>query len=815
MTIELRQPGPGSKGREGEKSRTRPGPLAVRAARAVLFWERLWPALLPALAPGFIILILALFGVFAAVPSWLHWLALAAAGAVTVGATIRYGREASLPTRREALERLERDGAVAHAPLQALEDRPFGAGAQESPLWRAHLQDMARRAKLARLRAPRATADDRDPHALRFAAIGLFIVALVVAGPDRDARLASALTPNAAFKGGGAVADLWIEPPPYTGKAPIFLLRSGGAVSGSRAQIDAPEGSKVIATAADLRGVRLSITTSDEETKAVAADGQLRLPLKSGLVRMRIGGAEGRWPVAVIADTPPLARFIEPPATTDDARLAIAVAVEDDYGIASASLRLKLDPDQPRPLDAPALDEASIRAERVIELDGLAGETGERRFDLDLQADPWAGLKVIGRLVVRDGAGKEGATEEAAFALPARPFFNPLARAVVEQRQTLAVAPAEWHRAGRSFDALTLAPEAFYERPTDYLLVRTAFWRVMRQGGKDFSKTVSEFWPLALQLEDEALELARRRLEAAQDALRQALERGASDSEVSRLVEELREAMRQYLQALAESGQSMAEGEGGQGQSLNESDLEQMLDSIRDLSQSGAQNAARQALSDLENLLNNLRLSSRGGGQGQNPGQQGQGQSGQGGPAGAAGDLIGRQRDLANRSFERSGEPGATGDDLAREEGALSDDLRNLLDQLRAGESDPGGEASSALGEALTEMGRAEEALEGGDFGAANTAMERAIAGLRDGAEALAQEEARQAREGRGEGQSGPAVDPLGRPIGDAASGGVDVPEGLEGQRARDVLNELRRRLSDGKRSEEEIEYLERLLERF
>ena len=27
------------------------------------------------------------------------------------------------------------------------------------------------------------------------------------AGPDRDARLASALTPNAAFKGGGAVAD--------------------------------------------------------------------------------------------------------------------------------------------------------------------------------------------------------------------------------------------------------------------------------------------------------------------------------------------------------------------------------------------------------------------------------------------------------------------------------------------------------------------------------------------------------------------------------------------------------------------------------
>lgn len=807
MTIELRQAGPEGGGRARAAAGT-PGRLSIGAARAILLWERFWPVALPVLAPAFVVLVLALFGVFALTPSWLRWAVVALAGAASVAALLRYGRELAPPTRREALERLEQDGAVAHAPLQALEDRPFAGG--DGPLWRAHLEDMARRARAARLKAPRATVDERDPWSLRFGALGVLVVALAVAGPERDARIAGLFAPGPGAAGAARV-DLWIEPPAYTGRAPVFLMRAGEKVSGARAQVDAPQGSRVIAAAPDLRGAALSLITPDDRTVGAAESGRLALTLeRSGLIRMRIGGSEGRWPVGVIPDAPPQARFIVPPAATDDARLAVAVEIEDDYGVAGAALHLKLDPAQKRPLDAPAFDEASVRAERVIELDGLAGKPGERRFDLDLQADPWAGLAVVGRIVVRDGAGQRGATEEEAFELPARPFYNPLARAVVEQRQTLAVSPGDWRRAGRSFDALTLAPERFFDRPGEYLLVRTAFWRVMREGrAADFSGSVREFWPLALQLEDEALELARRRLEAAREALRQALERGAGDDEISRLVEELRQAMRQYLQALAESGQRMADGDSPRGEVLGEGDLEQMLDAIRDLSESGARNAARQALSDLENLLDNLRLSMRGQGQGDG---RGQGQQGQGGAAGAAGDLIGRQRDLSNRSFDRGREPGANADDLAREERALRNDLQALRDGV--GDNDPDGSAARAFNEAMTEMGRAADALDSGDFGAATTAMERAIAGMRDGAEALAREEARQARQERGDGR-GQALDPLGRPAGDPAGGGVDVPDGIETRSARDVLDELRRRLSDGKRSEEEIRYLERLLERF
>jgi hypothetical protein len=111
-------------------------------------------------------------------------------------------------------------------------------------------------------------------------------------------------------------------------------------------------------------------------------------------------------------------------------------------------------------------------------------------------------------------------------------------------------------------------------------------------------------------------------------------------------------------------------------------------------------------------------------------------------------------------------------------------------------------------------MRRSEEALRGEDFETASGAMERAIAALRDGAQALARKEGAGARAAAGDGRQ-PMRDPLGRPIGDAYGSGVDVPEKSDAQRTRDLIEELRRRLSDGERTEDEIRYLERLLERF
>jgi uncharacterized protein (TIGR02302 family) len=789
----------------------RPEPAApaadIAGAGAAIFVERAWPAALPVLAPLFLLVVASLFGVWRALPALVHAVALAAAIGAALYAAWRCGRSVRWPARAEALARMEADSRLAHAPLQALEDQPFGG--VESGLWRAHLADMRARADGARASGPRPV-DARDPYALRYGAVGLLVVALVAAGPDRGARFIDAFRPRIGWSGNAALADLWIEPPAYTGKAPIYLLKSGEKLAGLREQVDAPKGSIAVAQVAAQR-FALRLTTESETVEGAKDErGRATLQLaRSGLLRLKIGRKEGRFPIGVAADEAPSAYFLEDPATTDDARLALAFIAEDDYGIASVRLRMRLDPDQDRPLDSPAFDDAALGAARSVEIAGLGGPSGERRADADLQSDPWAGLGVIASLVVADAAGQEGASEEARFRLPARPFFNPLARVVVEQRQTLAVAADDWRRAGRSLDALTLAPDRFYESSSDFLLMRTAFWRVMRQDGEGFAKTVEDFWPLALQLEDEALELARRQLEAAREKLRQALENNASDDDIARLVEDLRNAMRRYLEALANSGERISESGGEAGETFDENDLNAMLDSIRDLSQSGARNAARQALSDLERLLDNMRLS----GQGSGRGGSGKGQSG--GLAGEAGDLIGRQRDLADRSFERGQSPGAAADDLALEEGGLAEDVRKLLDGL-AGvrDADPQGAGAAALGEALSAMRDAEKALGAGDFAAAGAAMETAIARLRDGAEALAEAQGAAERERVGE-SGGQGVDPLGRPFGEAYGRGVEVPEEWDAQRARDVLQELRRRLSQGDRNEDEIRYLERLLERF
>lgn len=792
-----------------------PGPFVVFLARSSLLVERLAPIVVVAGAPIALIMLASLFDAWAATPQWAHAVALVAAFALSAGLAHKMRRRDVWPGRREGLARLETDGGVRHDALQTLEDRP---AAGDSPLWAAHLAEMREKAKAARLVAPRKTANSVDPFGGRYAVLALIAIAWIDAGDDAGGRLLAGLVPGDPRAAAAGFADLWIEPPSYTGKAPIYLLRADDALPGARDEIEAPEGSIVRAQVNTRASFRLAFK-SLKGTVLGAREGEKKstratLTLtESGVLSLRAGGREGRWPIKVIDDRAPTVEFLETPRAGADGRLVIAAKIEDDYGAAAAALRLRLDPEQERPLDAPAFGESAKTQSRLVGIEGVAGASGARELIVDLEADPWAGLKVILTLIVTDEAGQTGETHAVAIDLPAKGFFNPLARAVIEQRQTLAVAPEEWRRAEWAFNGLTLGPEYFFDKPTDYLLLRTAMWRINKEAGGDYAKTVEEFWPLALQLEDEALELARRRLEAAKDALRNALEDGASASEIERLTEEMRSALQQYLQALAQSGQQMADDGAPPDDVVNQADLDAMLDSIRDLAKSGAESAARRALSELENLLNNLRLSSRG----TSGGQEQSGQS-QGGPAGETGDLIGRQRELADRSFERGQTRGAPGDDLGEEQANIAGDLSGLMKSLEtgAGNGDSSRDAKRALDQALAEMRQSEEALKGEDFDAANDAMDRAIANLRDGAEKLsrAQRAAAKERGGQGEG-SQPMRDPLGRPIGDAYGQGVKVPEKSDAQKARELLEELRRRLSDGERSEDEIKYLERLLERF
>ena len=111
-------------------------------------------------------------------------------------------------------------------------------------------------------------------------------------------------------------------------------------------------------------------------------------------------------------------------------------------------------------------------------------------------------------------------------------------------------------------------------------------------------------------------------------------------------------------------------------------------------------------------------------------------------------------------------------------------------------------------------MGDAGKALKGQNFDRATEEQTLALDQLRKGAQSLAKQLMQQMGRRFGQNQR----DPLGRTRqtqGPDFGGDVKVPDEIDIQQARKILQELRRRYSEPGRPSIELDYLERLLKRF
>jgi hypothetical protein len=129
------------------------------------------------------------------------------------------------------------------------------------------------------------------------------------------------------------------------------------------------------------------------------------------------------------------------------------------------------------------------------------------------------------------------------------------------------------------------------------------------------------------------------------------------------------------------------------------------------------------------------------------------------------------------------------------------------------------------LGDAGEAMGEAEGELGQGDADGAVDSQGRALEAMRKGAQGLAQAmqqngmspgPGQPGRNGRARAQQD--TDPLGRPMrgreyGDDVT--VKVPGEIDAQRARRILEELRKRFGESTRPQLELDYIERLLKDF
>src|SRR5262249_21923316 len=298
---------------------------------------------------------------------------------------------------------------------------------------------------------------------------------------------------------------------------------------------------------------------------------------------------------------------------------------------------------------------------------------------------------------------------------------------------------------------------------------------------------------------------------------------------------------------------------GPNARQLRPQDLKNMIDRLEQMARSGAKDAARQLLQELQSMLDNLQMA-----------QPGQMQGGDGdddmmNQLDQLGDVIRRQQQMRDRTFQQGqdqrrqqrgqqgqrgqrgqrgqqGQQGQQGDqdgmgDLAQEQQALRDQLNKLIEELNKrgfGQQQPGqqgqpgqGNMGQQLGQAGEAMGDAQGQLGDGNADGAVDSQGRALEALRRGAQNLAQQMQQQGMMGPGPGgrrgrlghpRANQQTAPLGRPR-RGRDYGDDVTEKVPGetavQRARRILEELRRRFGESFRPQLELDYIERLLKDF
>jgi uncharacterized protein (TIGR02302 family) len=491
----------------------------------------------------------------------------------------------------------------------------------------------------------------------------------------------------------------------------------------------------------------------------------------------------------------------------------------------------------------------------------------------EMASHPWAGRKVIMTLEARDVAGQIGRSPGFEMILPERRFTKPLARAVVEQRKKLLDDPRYRPVVRKALDALTIEPEGFIDDSKIYLGLRTAYHRLgVDKSRAGLASVVDQLWQIALRIEDGNLSDAERALKDAQDKLAKALENGASEEEIKQLMQELRQALSEFMKQLAEqSDGQQQEGQNQDQETLAQQDLEQMMRNLEEMAKNGAREQAQQLLSEMQDLMERLQAGRmdqaqaqknqemmklmeqlggmvgdqqklmddtfgerrEDGGQGRErqkppPGMKGMGGDGQDGDVGAPPG----QSDQAQRGRGQRGQQGGgpaqqgQGDQMGQgnnQRGGLDNlterqrQLRERLGQLQKDMRGKGASSSQQLQDAESSMEAAEDALQRGDLEEATEQQSRALDQMRQGAQNMAQEMMRNMPQRYGQSGDTPR-DPLGRPQrsqGPDLGTSVKVPDQIDVQRAREILDELRRRLGEATRAPVELDYLERLLRRF
>ncbi len=849
---------------------------ALQRARYAIAWESAWPHLARLLTVIGLFLVISWAGLWLALPFLARAVALVIFALLLVAAVwpliwFRW------PTREQGLSRLDHGSGIRHRPATELTDTLATKDPVALALWQAQRERTLASIKRIRAGLPSPRLAIHDPWALRALVMVMLVAAYFAAGDERAMRIAAAFDWNGVLSPINVRVDAWVTPPIYTAKPPIILSAANkeSAALPESGPLPVPAGSTLIVRSS---GGTLDVVAGGGVTEAAATEqapkgtNEKHFTIAGdGTVHVRAPSGQPQWKFTATPDRAPTIALAKDPERQARGSLQMSYKIEDDYGVTEAQARFVRAGDAPDGAKADGAKAARPLFEPPqfpLVLPNARTRNGVGQTVKDLSEDPYAGADVTLTLTAKDEAGNEGKSEPFNMRLPERLFTKPLARALIEQRRILALDANKNTDVFEALDALMIAPEVFMADETGHYLGLHTVARELETARTDdaLRGVVASLWALAVSIEDGNISDVDKALRAAQDALKQALERGASDEEIKKLTQDLRAALDNFMRQLADqmrnNPQQLARPLDPNTKILRQQDLNNMIERMERLSRSGDKEAAKQLLDQLQQMLENLQMAQ--------PGQSGNSDMEQ--ALNELNDMIRKQQQLRDKTFKQGQDSRRDrmrgkqdGDqsmsDLQQDQQGLRDRLKKLQDELakrgmgqqqqgqrgqkgnrgqqgqkgdqqgqgqqgqgQQGQGDDAdqGDGDDGLGEADSAMGDAGGRLGEGNADAAVDSQGKALDALRKGAQSLA--ESMQQGDGQGDGpgerngrqQAGPnGTDPLGRPLkphepGDELS--KMIPGEIDVQRVRRILEELRRRLADPSRPQIELDYIERLL---
>ncbi len=780
----------------------------IRLTLLGLFGERVLRAFWPLASVIMLALATLMLGLHEILPVQAVWSGAVLTVLAGLGALIWGGRRMRIPSRGEAVLRL--DETLPGRPITALLDEQVigGGDAASEMLWQVHQARMAARAATARAPKPDLQISAADPYALRYVALLAFAVALIFGSVWRIGTVAEAAQ-GGTVEFAGPAWEGWLEPPRYTGLPALYLNdQTADALA-------VPVNSRVTLRFYGQAGaLTLDETVSGRSGELPsAADAQQEFPITTA-GRLAINGRGGQsWDISVTPDAPPHIAVVGQPEVEADGLMTLPYAASDDYGVTGGEVRIALDADaidRRHGLATTPDPRADILLDLPLPLSGSRVDFSDKLVE-DFSQHPWANLPVVYTFSARDGSGQSAVASGVGAPLAARRFFDPLAAAVAEQRRDLLWARANAPRVAQILRTLTYRPEDLFRSHTTYLRARVILRRLetyTRAGlSQDWQEEIAAaLWDLAVELEDGDIGDALERLRRARERLSQAMRDGASDQEIAELMQELRDATQDYLRQMQRQAQESGEDGGPDGQApeggmqMTQDDLQAMMDRIQELMEQGRMAEAEQALRELQELMENMRVAQ--GQQGQGEGEQameglaetlrdqqglsdqafrdlqeqfnpdaqagqnrnnegrdgglGRGQSHEGGEGGT-GSEGGSQEGQGEAGGQSPGGPQSGPQSegqspgsqpgtgsLAERQQALREELQRHQNGLPLGDGEEGQAARDALDRAGRAMENAEEALRQDDLAEAIDQQSDAMEALREGMRALGEAMAQQ-----------------------------------------------------------------------